>query len=54
MKITLECPYGKYDEKMKIQCTKANGRCAHIRFRPCLGREIQTENARDCPARKEK
>ena len=51
MKLKLICPYGEYDDKMKIQCRAVNNRCAHIRYKPCKGWEVQTEAARNCPAR---
>ena len=53
MKIKIDCPYGKYDNTMRINCTKANGRCAHQRLKPCKGWCVLTDQAKRCPLRDE-
>ena len=53
MKLTLTCPYAKYDAQMRIQCSKSETLCANQRWRPCKGWSVLTEWADDCPARKE-
>lgn len=52
MKLKLICPEGVYDGTQKINCKVSGGRCAHIRYMPCKGWYVQTEQARDCPGRK--
>lgn len=54
MKIKIECPYAKYDEKMRLMCSKSNDLCANQRWKPCKGWSVLTEWAADCPSRKEK
>jgi len=51
MKITIDCPYGKYDSNMQIVCTKAGIGCAHQRFCSIKGWCILTEQAKECPLR---
>lgn len=55
MKLHLECPHGEYETgTMKINCKKTGGRCAHQRFKPCKGWWVQTQQAKECPAREKK
>ena len=54
MKLILECPWAKYDSRMRIECTKAGGQCAHQRFKPCKGWCVLTEQAAKCTAREDK
>lgn len=53
MKIKIECPYAKYDEKMRLMCSKSNDLCANQRWMPCKGWSVLTDWAADCPLRKE-
>ena len=49
----LNCPYARYGERMAIQCTKADDLCAHQRYCMSKGWYVLTDQAGDCPARKE-
>lgn len=51
MKLKLECPYAAYNERMWINCKKAEHICAHQRFCGMKGRCVLTEQAKDCPLR---
>ena len=53
MKLTLACPYAKYNSEMQIICSKLAGPCAHQFYRECKGWWALTQQAADCPARKE-
>lgn len=53
MKLTLTCPYAAYGERMRIQCKKADGPCAHQHFKSCKGWWVLTPAADDCPLREE-
>ena len=53
MKLTLECPYARYDAQMRISCAKAKDLCAHQRYKPCKGWCVLTDQAGSCPARKD-
>ena len=50
----LTCPYAKYDGRMYINCEKTGELCAHQRWCDGKGWSILTDQAGDCPARKEK
>lgn len=52
MKLTLDCPKARYDERMRIVCKAADGLCGHQRFKPCVGWCVLTEQAGRCPLRK--
>lgn len=52
MKIRLSCPFAKYVEGMKINCTKTGGRCAHVFFKSCKGFWALSPQAAQCPVRK--
>ena len=49
----LSCPYARYAAQMHIMCTKTADLCAHQRY--CMGKGwyVLTEQAGNCPARKE-
>lgn len=49
----LTCPKSKYDADMRIRCTVADDLCAHQRYKPCKGWCVLTEQAEQCPARKD-
>ena len=44
----LKCPHARYADEMKINCERTGGRCAHQRFKPCMGWWVLTDQARDC------
>ena len=48
-----KCPHAFYADGMKINCRRTEGRCVHQRFKPCVGWWVQTDQAENCPARKE-
>ena len=50
----LTCPHAKYDGQMHIQCNKTGEQCAHQRWCEGKGWCVLTDQAGDCPARKEK
>lgn len=54
MKLTLTCPYARYDGEMRIMCKKAEGPCAHQRWKPCKGWAVLTEGADKCPVKEAK
>ena len=50
----LTCPHARYDAGMHIQCKKANkGPCAHQRWCMSKGWAVLTDQAGNCPVRKE-
>ena len=49
----LTCPYARYGENMVIQCAKTEDACAHQRYCMSKGWYVLTEQAGNCPARKE-
>lgn len=49
----LTCPYAKYDERMHIKCEKVSDMCAHQRWCSSKGWCVLTDQAGNCPARKE-
>ena len=49
----LKCPHARYADGMRINCERTGGRCAHQRFKPCVGWCVLTDQAAECPARKE-
>lgn len=49
----LNCPYARYGERMAIQCTKADDLCAHQRYCMSKGWYVLTDQAGNCPARKD-
>lgn len=50
----LTCPHAHYNERMYINCEKTDDLCAHQRWCNGKGWCILTDQAGDCPARKEK
>lgn len=50
----LNCPNARYGEGMVIQCAKADDLCAHQRYCMSKGWYVLTDQAGNCPARKEK
>ena len=50
---TLTCPFAKYISGMRIACTRADDLCAHQRY--CMGKGwfVLTDQAGDCPVRKD-
>ena len=53
MRPKLSCPNAKYNSDMMINCTKRDEPCAHQRWCTCKGWAVLTDQAGDCPARKE-
>jgi len=53
MKINLDCPNAYHADGMKVYCRKLNGLCGSQYFKRCKGWWVLTENARNCPLRKE-
>lgn len=49
----LTCPYARYGEGMVIHCAKADDLCAHQRYCMSKGWYVLTDQAGNCPARKE-
>ena len=49
----LTCPHARYAEGMVIQCAKADDLCAHQRYCMSKGWYVLTDQAGNCPARKE-
>lgn len=49
----LKCPYGEYRSGMKIYCTKINDLCGHVYYKRCKGWWTQSDQALDCPLRKD-
>ena len=49
----LTCPHARYAEGMVIQCAKADDLCAHQRWCMSKGWAVLTDQAGNCPARKE-
>ena len=49
----LTCPYARYAEQMSIKCTKTDDLCAHQRYCMSKGWYVLTDQAGNCPARKE-
>lgn len=49
----LTCPNAKYNSRMYIECAKDGGECAHQRWCAGKGWCVLTEQAADCPARRE-
>ena len=49
----LTCPHAKYDAKMHIQCEKVGDMCAHQRWCNYKGWFVLTDQADNCPARRE-
>ena len=49
----LSCPNARYGERMVIQCAKADDLCAHQRYCMSKGWYVLTDQAGNCPARKD-
>ena len=49
----LTCPHARYAEGMVIQCTRRDEPCAHQRYCMSKGWYVLTDQAGNCPARKE-
>jgi len=45
MKVTIECPHGRYVAGMRIWCDKIDGLCPFQRYKDCKGWWILTDNA---------
>ena len=54
MKVTINCPNGKYDNNMRIRCKASGMLCAHQYWCACKGRCQLTESAAKCPGRSKK
>lgn len=54
MKINLNCPYAKHNNKMRVICMKTQDLCGHQYFKTCKGWCELTDTAAKCPLRKEK
>lgn len=53
MKLTIDCPHGKYDGEMRITCGAQNGGlCAYQYYKPCKGWCVLTPGAKGCILRK--
>ena len=52
MKVTINCPNGRYIDGMKIWCDKAGNYCAFQYFKNCKGWWALTEKADGCLLRK--
>ena len=50
----LTCPYARYNAGMHINCEKTGDLCAHQRWCDGKGWCVLTDQAGECPARKEK
>lgn len=50
----LTCPHAHYNERMYINCEMSGDFCAHQRWCSGKGWCILTDQAGECPARKEK
>lgn len=48
MKIKLDCPNAKHDNKMKVWCKVVDNYCAYQYFKSCKGWWVNTEQAKDC------
>ena len=53
MKPRLSCPHAHYSAEMMIECTKRGEPCAHQRWCMSKGWYVLTDQAGNCPARKE-
>ena len=53
MKLSLDCKQAYYNAKMQIMCRKINDTCAHQYFKRCKGWCVLTDEAKQCPLRKE-
>ena len=49
----LTCPHARYAEGMVIECSKADDLCAHQRYCMSKGWYVLTDQAGNCPARKD-
>ena len=49
----LTCPHARYGEQTVIQCNKTGEPCAHQRYCMGMGWYVLTDQAGNCPARKE-
>lgn len=49
----LSCPLAQYAVGMQIKCTKADELCAHQRYCMSKGWYILTDQAGNCPGRKD-
>ena len=54
MKVTINCPYGSYDDHMRIRCSVSGSLCAHQYWCGCEGRSKLRNTADKCPGRDEK
>ena len=52
MKVTIDCPKGKYDHDMRIRCSASGSLCAHQYWCSCAGRCKLREGHEKCPGRK--
>lgn len=50
---TLTCPHAKYNSQMYINCEKIGDMCAHQRWCDGKGWCILTDQAGNCPARRD-
>ena len=53
MRPKLNCTHAKYNADMMINCAKRGEPCAHQRWCACKGWAVLTDQAGDCPARKD-
>ena len=52
MKVTIDCPQGKYDADMRIRCKASGTLCAHQYWCACDGRcKLVQPAAGSCPGR---
>ena len=51
MKVTIDCPKGKYDHDMRIRCSASGSLCAHQYWCACAGRCKLREGHEKCPGR---
>lgn len=50
----LACPYAKYDQKKRVECTKLKNLCGFVFFCQLSMKWKQTDKALICPLREEK
>jgi len=53
MKPRLSCPYARYAVQMWIDCARRDEPCAHQRYCMSKGWNVLTDQAGNCPARKD-
>ena len=51
MKVKPACPFGKYEDRMRIRCERLEGPCVHQYYKNCRGWWANSEQWTRCPVK---